>query len=82
MDLTLLTTAANLGLGAFIALIVIYWKRQDDARHGEALTRHAEALKEMFDRLDHLNDEMRTIVKSNTEAMIKLRDAIEELRRD
>jgi hypothetical protein len=75
MDVNLLTTAANLGLGAFIALITIYWKRQDDAKH-------AEALKEMSDRLAHLNDEMREVVKSNTQAMIELREAIKGLRRD
>lgn len=33
MDIQLITAIGQFGLGAVIALIVLYWKREDDKRH-------------------------------------------------
>lgn len=65
MEIELLKLAASLGGGAFVAAVVMVWKRADDRRY-------ADALEGMINRQS-------AIITANTEAMMRLESAIKTL---
>jgi hypothetical protein len=65
-----LVQISSLGLGAVLAIIVLNWKRGDDARY-------AEALKALVDEGNRRFDMMLEAFRANTEALSQLREAIE-----
>ena len=67
-----ITQVTSLGLGAVIALVVLTWKRIDDARY-------AATLRQLVEERDRRFDLMLDAFRENSEALRGLSDAIGQL---
>uniref|UniRef100_A0A6H1ZBE6 Holin n=1 Tax=viral metagenome TaxID=1070528 RepID=A0A6H1ZBE6_9ZZZZ len=65
MELTLLSQIASLGLGAVIAVIVLIWKRGDDATHRKEIIA-------IIERMEVRDDQIIKLVETTTAAMVTL----------
>lgn len=72
MDFTLLDKIATLGIGAVLAFIVLWWKRQDD-------TAYQSTIKSYKEESTRREENMLEIIKVQIETLNALRTTIQNL---
>ena len=72
MEIGLITQLSSLGLGAVIAVIVLLWKRGDDARY-------IKSLEDFVTRSETRDERMLKVIESTTLALQALQKTIETL---
>ena len=73
MEVELIKIAANLGLAAVIAVILLIWKRQDDKRFESVLDGFLKRQEEMIQHLVR-------VIEANTQAMSDVKIALAEVK--
>jgi hypothetical protein len=81
----LINSVSSLGLGAVIAVIVLYWKRQDDEKHALQLANLVESYEKRGEKvLDIIKEQTLTIFQlektvQNILTLDKIQDKIEKM---
>lgn len=82
-ELSILDRIINLGLGAVLAVIVVAWKRTDDAAHAKLLAemeaRHTEDLERLLTQRDGRDSQLVGAIDKMTGAVHGLHNMVEQL---
>lgn len=71
-DLSLIAKAFDLGVAAAVAILMLMWKRADDARHIEQLNL-------LWKEASESRANMQRALEANTKAMTELQGAVQQL---
>lgn len=71
-DMSVIAKAFDLGVAAVVAVLMLMWKRADDARN-------IEQQRSMWDELNKARAESQRALEANTKAMTELQGAVQQL---
>jgi septal ring factor EnvC (AmiA/AmiB activator) len=80
MELQILRTVADLGLGAFVVVILMLWKRQDDMHREKDNARFQTFMEHFLKRQEELLQMLARVIEANNRALSDVNTALREVR--